>query len=467
MEDQILVPTLDELVAEKCRRSFFYFVKEFWDVIIAEPPVYNWHIEYLCDELQQAVERVIRREPKEADIIINIPPGTTKSTIATVMLNAWAWANDPSLRFLSASYSASLSTDHAVKTRDIVRSERYRRYFLLELKKDQDGKTHYRNTQGGERFATSVTGSVTGFHAHIMAIDDPLNPNESLSEVKRESANDFMDTTLSTRKVDKSITLTILIMQRLHEEDCTGNWLKKKAKKIKHYCLPGEISDDVKPKHLKEKYKDGLLDPIRLNRGDLKGLKTDLGSYGYAGQIMQTPTPKGGGVWKEYIIPIKDKDFPTDLQQLGTDWDLAYTEKETNSASAFVTAGKKDNKMYIDRIGFKWKEFPDLISWMKLEKAPHYIEAKASGKSAKQTLTKNGIPAIEVDVIGGDKVARTRMATPYAEAQMVYCRESILDELYNDDKQGILKFPNTGDDLNDALVQSIQRLLRNPEMFFF
>ena len=29
---------------EKCRRSFFFFVKEFWDVIIKEQPIYNWHI---------------------------------------------------------------------------------------------------------------------------------------------------------------------------------------------------------------------------------------------------------------------------------------------------------------------------------------------------------------------------------------------------------------------------------------
>ena len=106
---------LDLVKAELCKRDFFFFVQEFWGEIIPDEPVYNWHIKYLCDELQQIVERVARREDKLYDLVINIPPGTSKSTIATVMLPAWAWIIDPRIRNLTASYSASLSTDHAVK----------------------------------------------------------------------------------------------------------------------------------------------------------------------------------------------------------------------------------------------------------------------------------------------------------------------------------------------------------------
>jgi predicted phage terminase large subunit-like protein len=107
-----------------------------------------------------------------------------------------------------------------------------------------------------------------------------------------------------------------------------------------------------------------------------------------------------------------------------------------------------------------------LINYMKAKKAPHYIEAKASGKSAKQTLTNRGIPAVEVKVDGGDKIARATLATPYAESGMIYCRRSLLNKLYNDDKQGILVFPNgKGDDLQDALVQSINRLLGKRQFF--
>jgi len=471
MKLQSLQLSPNKAKAELCRRDFFYFVKTFWSVIIPETPHYNWHIEYLCKELQNVVTKVKNREPKDYDLIINIPPGTSKSTIATVMLPVWAWIIDPTIRNLTASYSSSLSTDHAVKSRDIIKSDLFKEMFDIDIKHDQDNKTHYKNTSGGERYATSVTGTVTGFHAHIIIVDDPLNPKGAGSEADRETANSFMDITLSTRKVDKSVTPTILIMQRLHVKDCTGNWLSKKDKKIKHICLPGESSKHIKPPELIDFYTDGLLDPVRLKRTELDGLRIDLGSYGYSGQIGQTPTPDDGGIWQKWIKPIPDNELDLlipKLTSLGSDWDLAYTEKETNSASAYLTAGLNDNKMYISDFGFKWLEFPNLMSYMKSKKAPHYIEGKASGKSAKQTLTNQGIPAIEVDVVGGDKVARATMATPYAEAGMVYCRASLLEKLYNNDRQGILVFPKgEHDDLQDCLVQSINRLLAKPEVFTF
>lgn len=468
MRDNNLLPPIEKIKAEYCKRSFYFFFKEFWDIIIPEQPVLNWHIKYLCDELQQAVERVVEGKEKDCDIIINIPPGTSKSTIVTVMLPVWAWIKDESIRSLTASYSSSLSTDHSVKSRDILRSERFKKYFPgIEIKADQDNKTHYKNTKGGERYATSVTGTALGFHAHLIVVDDPLNPREAASEVDRITANNFMDVTLSTRKVNKSVTLTILVMQRLHQLDCTGNWLSKPEKKVRHICLPGELSINVKPPELAEKYTNGLLDAIRLTSKDLSELRTNLGSYGYAGQIMQVPSPDAGGIWQKWIIPIDESEIPRTLERLGTDWDLAYTEKETNSASAYVTAGMHDNRMYIVDLGFDWLEFPKLMPYMRERQLPHYIEGKASGKSAKQVLTNQGIPAIEVQVVGGDKIARAQMAAPYVESGMVYCSKKLLEKLYNDDKQGILMFPNNAhDDLNDAFVQSVNRLLANKKLFF-
>jgi len=94
---------------------------------------------------------------------------------------------------------------------------------------------------------------------------------------------------------------------------------------------------------------------------------------------------------------------------------------------------------------------------MSLLPYPHYLEAKDSGKSIKQLLTTEKIPCIEVDV-AGDKIVRAKSAAPKAEAGMVCIRASLLDKLYNDHEQGILKFPNGfKKDLADALAQSIWR----------
>ena len=127
------------------------------------------------------------------------------------------------------------------------------------------------------------------------------------------------------------------------------------------------MSDDVKPSHLKEKYIDGKLDVNRLDDVAIERLKTDLGSYGFAGQFQQRPSPEDGGVWKaSYIIPIADHLMPSvsDMTDYGTDWDTAYTKKETNASSAYVVSGLWDGKMVIDNIGWFNKEFPDLIKAM-------------------------------------------------------------------------------------------------------
>ena len=448
---------LDDVNRELCKKSFYDFFLEFWDVIESEKLVDNWHIKALCEELQEVAERVIRREAKEYDLVINIPPGTSKSTICTVMFPAWLWIRDPSLRIISSSYSASLSINHAIKSRDLILSDKYQRLFAIELKDDQAGKSHYKNKNNGERMATSTGGTVTGFHAHVIILDDPLNPKEAESEAERATANEYIQNTLTTRKVDKAITVTILVMQRLHDDDPSARLLKKDN--VKHICLPAELSKDVQPLEWREKYKEGLLDPVRMNAGVLKELRDNLGSYGYAGQFMQIPAPEDGGIWqREWFIPVPDKDFPTDLEFYGTDWDLAYTKNDKNSASAYVVAGKVGHNIYIDRIDWRWLEFPELIKWMKNQPDPHYIERKASGKSAKQTLSADGINAIEVDALS-DKIARARTASPTAEAGRVFVRESQLDKLLNDTRQGLLKFPNgEHDDLADAFAQSLKRL---------
>lgn len=491
MEDLVKGLNPDKALAVLCKRSFFRFVKEFWDEVIPEDPVWNWHIPYLCNEAQEIVTRMAKidpiknkygeiikpgkaRQPKEADFLCNIPPGTTKSTIFSVMLPAWAWTIDPTLRILTFSYSQSLSTDFALKSRDIIRSDKYRRLFgNINIKQDQDNKTHYKNDKNGERYATSVTGTATGFHAHLLIGDDPLNAKEESSEAALLTANSFMNTTIPTRKIDKAVSVIMLIMQRLNENDPSGNWLTKKDKKIKHIKLPAKITKGVRPipEELSDKYIEDYLDPLRLSPEILAEQKTDLGEYGYSGQFDQDPAPETGGIWQKWFIPIDDSIFPLpdELEEYGTDWDTAFTKDDSNAASASISGGRKDGKAYIDKFDYVYKEFPSLIEWMALWPEPHYIEAKASGKSAKQTLVNNNINAIEVEVKGGaDKVARARMATPYAQAGRVYIRRSIMDRLYNDAEQGILKFPKQKKlDVADALAQFIQRLLGKKSFKFW
>lgn len=463
MGNTINTDKLYQTAAQCCKEDLSLFVRTFWGQIIPDKLEWNWHMQVLCDELQYVYKLVIDRKPKEYDLIINIPPGTSKSTICTIMAQAWSWTVDPTLRHITGSYSDALATEHSVKMRDLVNSDLYKAFYPeIKIKPDENNKTNYKTLQRGQRYTTSVGASVTGIHAHIITVDDPLNPKQAASDVELSNANDWLDSTLSTRKVDKELTPTILIMQRLHMNDCTGHLLSKDIK-IKHINLPAEDSEDVRPLELRLSYKDGLLDTKRLSRSVLANMLAMLGTAGYAAQFEQRPVPKDGLKWRKWFKAVPDMYFPMleDFTIYRTYWDLAYTENHKNSACAYITAGVNahDNTIWIYDLGWDWLEAPELIKYMSSKPAPHMIEAKASGKSMKQTLVRQGINAIEMPVVGGDKVARSANASPVAEAGRVYVKASLIDKLYNDPKQGILYFPNgVHDDLADVLAMCLQDL---------
>jgi predicted phage terminase large subunit-like protein len=296
----------ERLQASIYQESFYDFVQGFWDTVVPEPIVLNWHMQYICDELQTIAERVFRKEPKAYDLVINISPGTTKSTIASEMYPAWIWTRMPSVRFIGGSYAHLLALDLSRKSRMIIQSEKYRKLFPeIQLSDDQNTKSFFANTDGGARMAVGVCGSVTGFHGHFIVIDDPLDPNGSFSEADLKTTNNWMRETLPTRKVDKEVVPTILIQQRLHENDSTGDWLERsKEGDVKHICLPAELTPDVRPVELRENYIDGLMDPVRLSRAVLQRYENDLGAFGYACQFLQKAIPRGGGMFKVERILI-------------------------------------------------------------------------------------------------------------------------------------------------------------------
>jgi predicted phage terminase large subunit-like protein len=303
--------------------GLYDFLQYMWDTIVPEEAHWNWHIKYVCDEIEAVARRVLRREPKQYDLIINIPPGSTKSTIATVALQPWMWSIDRTIRGIYGSYSYDLSLYLAGKSRRLIESEKYKRLYPGVIL-DEASKQNLITSDGGQRFATSVGGSVTGMHGHIIVVDDPLNPKEAVSKAHLQTANDWVDHTLATRKVDKKLTPIIVIMQRLHQDDTTGHMLSQWIDGIKHICLPATLDGEVKPAELKDNYtSSGLFDPVRMPLDVLQKLEKELGTYAYAGQFLQAPVPKGGGTFRADEIEIIDK--PPPLARVARYWDKAGT----------------------------------------------------------------------------------------------------------------------------------------------
>lgn len=449
-----VIDLLTQVEREACKACLFEFVKSFWSVIIPETPVFNWHIKYLCDELQKLAPYIVGRLPKPYDLIINIPPGTTKSTIVTIMFPAWIWTQDPTIRSITNSYAADIAIEHATKSRDIITSDKYKRLFPeISIRRDKSGKTNYENTKTGARYTASTGGAVTGKHAHLIINDDPVNPKQAESEDQRKTANEHTKT-LSSRKVDKKNTITITIMQRLHEDDVTGYLLKKKGESIRHICLPAEANKGVKPLELQEKYIDGLLDPIRLDRQVLEEAKTDLGSRAYSGQYDQNPVADGGNyVKKEWFKLISRGEFERLRQYEPINFwiDTAYTEKTENDPTGIVAACKVANDIYIVNAKKVRLKFPELIRFLPKYVADNgytaesiiRIEPKASGISVVQELKdKTNLNVTETPTPDDSKTVRITAASPTIEAGRVYVVDDYFSEEFIDEICGFPAKPH-------------------------
>jgi predicted phage terminase large subunit-like protein len=250
-------------------------------------------------------------------------------------------------------------------SRDLIKCEKFKELFPeIVVKKDKDTKSNFKIIkkhiprpgqipallQGGNRFSTSVGSTFTGFHGHIQIVDDPQDPAQSLSGVKRKTVNDWLDQTLSRRKVNQKVTPLILIMQRLHQDDATG-YLLRRRKNIKHICLPATLDEGydklVSPAEWKRYYEDGLLDPERLSKQVLETSKVELGQYGFSGQMGQNPVSPAGGMFKTDNIGILSSTGTVgEITQMIRYWDKAGTQ-DGGAYTAGVKIAKTSKGKYV------------------------------------------------------------------------------------------------------------------------
>lgn len=293
----------------------------------------GWHIEAVCSHFQAVYQGKI------TDLIVNIPPGCTKSLIANVFFPSWVWLNDATKRFFHATYDAKLSTRDSVKCRTLLESRWYQTLSggKVSFARGQSQKTQYENTAGGYRLASSVGGHGTGEHPHFVIVDDANNVKQAESAKERQAVADWMTLTMSTRGITVGCR-KINIQQRLHEYDLTGYLLEKGG--YEHLCLPMRFeSETIKPAtsigFRDPRTEEGqLLCPQQLNEKQIAKLEKDLGPYGTAGQLQQRPVPRSGGLFDvSQFKMINREQLPAKLKR------VRYWDTSTNSGTGDYTAG--------------------------------------------------------------------------------------------------------------------------------
>jgi predicted phage terminase large subunit-like protein len=331
----------------ECEDSLYMFLAGAWKQIDSSPWTDGWPIEAVAEHLQAVVDGEIRR------LIINIPPRMGKSSITSVALPAWTWAQShvsptsgPGVQFLHASYANQLSLRDSVKCRRLIESHWYQQLWgdRFALNSDQNTKSRFSNDRGGERLITSIGAAVTGEGGSIIVVDDPNAANEAFSEATIQTTIDWWDGTMSTRLNDPKTGAYIIIQQRLAEDDLTGHVLEKNVGEWTHLCLPMKYEASrsfVTTIGWKDpRTEEGeLLWPERFGAQEVRLLEKQLGPFAAAGQLQQRPEPAGGGVIKRDWWQLwPDNSFPP-MDFIIASLDTAYTLKTSNDYSALTVWG--------------------------------------------------------------------------------------------------------------------------------
>ena len=318
----------------------------------SEKYLHNWHIDAMCEYLHAVHRGDIKR------LIINIPPRYMKSLICSIAFPAWVMGNNPTQKFIVGSYKQELSEKLSMDCRQIMQSDWFKTAFpLCEIAKDQNQKKKFQTTKQGHRIATSPTGGITGEGADYIIVDDPQNPKEAASDVERIRAINWFQQTLISRLNNAKEGRILLIMQRLHEDDLTGELLKKDFG-YEHLDLqimatrPQHIMIGSFDKHVKE---HEILHEARHGEKEIEQMRKEMGEYAFAGQYLQNPAPIGGGVFKQewlryYDLPAQQDDLRDFLSTMNIYilCDPAHEQKKTSDYSAIMVVGANyDNNIYL------------------------------------------------------------------------------------------------------------------------
>lgn len=435
----------NELIREYSLRSFYKFLKLFWNEVESTPFVDNWHIEMVCNTLQERFNIWCNPEPTDeelTDLIFNLPPGSTKSLIISVFFPAWIWLHRPFIKLITASYSSTIAEELSGKSLRLMNSDKYKSICRFNL--TSSAISNIKNSNGGQRFTTSTSGAVTGVHADIILVDDGNSPQSIHSEAARNEAKKFVLEILPSRKTNIRRSYTVYVQQRLHNDDITGVILKL-SKRIKRIIVPA-INEDGKSFY-----------PDRFPLSILDELREQLGTKSFVAQYMQKTLDEAGGIIKKDWIR---EDYFERSKDTVYFMDSAYGGKDADN-NAILGVFKKDNNLYLESLELNQLEFPELILWMKSNipsGSKIYIEGKASGKSIIQTLKREtNFNIIEIQP-KGSKLERKNASSPYFESGRIIINNNIR---YKEKLIEQLIFDQTkNDDALDVVMYAIEVLLK-------
>lgn len=483
------MPSLAEIRAEKERRraeadrerlrsdlegirarctSLAGFVREAWPLLEPNTPlVWNWHLDAMCAHLEAITFGRITR------LLINVPPGSSKSLIVSVLWPSWEWGpmGRRSLRYLTTAFNETPVKRDTRKCRDLILSEWYQTLWP-EVALTRTGETSFANSSTGTREGIAF-GSLTSQRGDRLIIDDPHSTETAESDAERDrTTRKFREGALN-RLNDQAKSAIVVVMQRLHAKDIAGVILAMGMGFV-HLNLPMEF--EAARRCVTEigfedpRTQEGeLLDPVRFPREVVEKLKAEMGSYAYAGQYQQRPVPRDGGMFKREWFEGKTLRQAPPGTVWWRHWDLAASTKKKSPRTAGVKMGRTpDGKYVVGHVITTQSEGAEVRKII-------HATAEMDGKNVSISLPQDPGQAGKVqksDYVGmlagwnaraepetGDKVTRAEPFSAQCEAGNVYLVEGAWNADYIDE---LCLFPNGNfKDQVDASSGAFGRLVKS------
>ncbi|MBN8910409.1 MAG: terminase family protein, partial [Rhodospirillales bacterium] len=265
-------------------------------------------------------------------LMVLMPPGSAKSTYASMLFPAWWFTQHPASNVIAASHTANLAEHFGRQVRNTIIE--HATDLGYGLAPDNRAAARWQTTERGTYFAAGVRGPITGRRADLAIIDDPVKSQaEADSPTFRENVWNWFRADLVTRL--KPGGRIVLIMTRWHEDDLGGRLLAQNPAEWRLLRLPAlaEANDPLGRPEGAPLWPDWEDAAALARRREMVGDRVCSALY------QQTPRPPAGSLFRVNDIAVLDE-VPASSGRIVRAWDLAATS-ETGSNDPDWTVGLK------------------------------------------------------------------------------------------------------------------------------
>lgn len=438
-----LAALLEQREKLECEQSLAaFFARIVWPATEGERKLeWPWPIPLLCKNAEE-----VMRGTRVNRWIVNLAVRCGKSTILSVALPCWWWVKNPAYKFAFYSYGLKLRRDLAKKREQVLRSEKFQKYWGDRVKLPvRTSLENLTNFEGGE-FLLMGPGS-TGHGGDAIIVDDPTSGRQARFENQLQAQEDHVREVVFSRLNNRTGPI-IVVQQRQDPEDLSGTLSAEEG--WHSTVIPPIFDEDTRIEifdgtHLKVK-KGTLADPTRFGRETLEEMRRRLGSRAYEAEILQKPPTGEEIVRLEWLKPWEGV-ARAEMDAVILSVDTASVGRKGHSRWGITVWGVKNwrrtrwindvpaseyvNLYFLLAVYTRYCEYADARQLLKRLAAEHkangiWVESATQGIPLAQELTRAGVAGLKLININklGNKANRLTVATVPMEDGRVYVPET-------------------------------------------